>query len=231
MKESKKEREKMKREVDINEISDGKLYSLNDMVKVGCNDCQGCFACCQGMGTSVILDPLDIYRLSKHLHFTFTQLLEKSQIELNVVDGIILPNLKMAEPLERCSFLNKDGRCSVHEARPGICRLFPLGRYYEKEGFQYFLQVHECPKENKTKVKVKNWIDTPDVKKYETYILAWHNLLKKLEKLVETKEEVQVKQICLLLLQEFFVLPYDYEMDFYSQFWKKLEKFEKDCCL
>ena len=47
----------MKREVDLNEISDGRLYSSGDMVKVDCHDCEGCSACCQGMGNSIILDP------------------------------------------------------------------------------------------------------------------------------------------------------------------------------
>ncbi len=36
----------MKREIDWKEISDGKLYSLNDMVKADCGDCKGCSACC-----------------------------------------------------------------------------------------------------------------------------------------------------------------------------------------
>lgn len=217
----------MKREVDMNEISDGKLYGLNDMVKVGCNDCQGCSACCQGMGKSVILDPLDIYHLSKHLNCTFEQLMQ-DKIELNVVDGVILPNLKMAEPFETCAFLNEEGRCSIHAARPGICRLFPLGRFYENGGFQYFLQVHECPKENKTKVKVKNWIDTPDIKENEKYILEWHNLLKTLEKFIESgAEETQVKQINLYVLQQFFITPYDYKVDFYPQFWNRLEKMKE----
>ena len=30
--------DKMKREVDLNEISDGRLYSSGDMVKVDCHD-------------------------------------------------------------------------------------------------------------------------------------------------------------------------------------------------
>ena len=30
----------MKREVDLNEISDGRLYSSGDMVKVDCHDCE-----------------------------------------------------------------------------------------------------------------------------------------------------------------------------------------------
>lgn len=44
----------MKRNVDLNEISDGRLYSANDMVKVECGDCAGCSACCQNMGTPKI---------------------------------------------------------------------------------------------------------------------------------------------------------------------------------
>ena len=55
----------MKRNVDINEISDGRLYSSGDMVKADCHDCKGCSACCRGMGNSIILDPMDIWRLHR----------------------------------------------------------------------------------------------------------------------------------------------------------------------
>ena len=30
----------MEREIDLKEISDGKLYEANDMVKAGCDDCK-----------------------------------------------------------------------------------------------------------------------------------------------------------------------------------------------
>lgn len=75
---------------------DVRLYDLNDMVKVGCNDCKGCFSCCRGMGESIILDPYDIWQLETKLHTTFTELM-KDKIELHVTDGLILPNLKMQE--------------------------------------------------------------------------------------------------------------------------------------
>lgn len=32
----------MKRNIDLNEISDGRLYSSGDMVKADCHDCAGC---------------------------------------------------------------------------------------------------------------------------------------------------------------------------------------------
>ena len=38
----------MRREVTLEEISDGKLYDANDMVKADCQDCKGCFDCCTG---------------------------------------------------------------------------------------------------------------------------------------------------------------------------------------
>ena len=87
----------------MNEISDGKLYGSNDMVKADCGDCEGCSACCRGMGTSIVLDPLDVNRLACGLQMTFEELLSEN-VELNVVDGLILPNLKMVE--EKCGFLN-----------------------------------------------------------------------------------------------------------------------------
>lgn len=212
----------MERDVSLEEISDGKLYDLNDLVKMGCNDCKGCFACCQGMGNSIILDPLDIYGLTINLNLTFEELLA-DKIELNIVDGIIMVNLKMAEISERCSFLNGEGRCSIHTFRPGICRLFPLGRYYENHAFKYFFQVHECKKENKTKVKVRKWIDTPDLKSNERFIINWHFFLKDLQNIIKnTKDDNRIKEINMYVLNNFYIKSYDANMDFYLQFYDRL---------
>ena len=51
----------------LEEISDGKIYGLHDMVRAACNDCEGCHFCCEDMGDSIILDPLDVYLLQKNL--------------------------------------------------------------------------------------------------------------------------------------------------------------------
>ena len=132
----------MRREQTLEEISDGKLYDSNDMVKADCHDCEGCCDCCQGMGDSVILDPYDVHRLSVGLKKPVEQLLQEC-LELGVSDGNILPHLRMTGEKEQCVFLNKEGRCSIHAVRPGFCRLFPLGRLYEDGGFKYILQIHE----------------------------------------------------------------------------------------
>ena len=152
---------------DLMEISDGKLYSSNDMVKVGSHDCQGCSSCCQGMGDTIWLDPYDIFQLTTNLNKTFQELLLK-EVELHVEDGLVMPNIKMqGEVSSSCAFLNEEGRCGIHGFRPGFCRLFPLGRNYEDEKLTYFLLKEACPAKNKTKIKINKWLGVPRIKDYE----------------------------------------------------------------
>lgn len=222
----------MLRNVSLEEISDGRLYGLNDMAKLGCNDCSGCSSCCRGMGNTIVLDPYDVWRLTGGLGVSLQQLLA-GHLELNVVDGIILPNLKLAGDSEQCTFLNEAGRCSIHPYRPGICRLFPLGRYYEEDGFRYILQVNECEKQNRSKVKIRKWMDTPDMERYDAYIADWHAFLSKLRAKLEKEtlagassdaadEEASsqdlAKSISMYVLQQFYLLLYDTSRDFYSQY-------------
>ena len=209
----------MKRNVSLAEISDGRLYRGSDMVRADCHGCRGCYKCCTKMGYSVILDPCDIYRLQEGPGKGLSQLLEEEAAELHVVDGIILPNLKMKGRQERCAFLNQEGRCSIHASRPGICRLFPLGRYYENGDFRYFLQVNECPVQGRTKVRVSKWIDTPDQDKNHVFLCRWHGLLNDLEEAVAGREDSEeAKRLNLALLQVFFMKPYETDRDFYGQF-------------
>ena len=216
----------MRRQVDLAQISDGKLYDVNDMAKLGCQDCEGCSACCRGMGESIVLDPLDVFRISVYLDRCFEELLH-NEFELNVVDGIILPNLKMADD-NACSFLNEQGRCSIHVARPGICRIFPLGRFYENGDFKYFLQKDECAKKNRTKVKVGKWVDVADYEKNKAFIITWHYFLNDIEELMKEKDDDNFsKQCCLLVLRLFYMNPYDNDRDFYEQFDERMLKMKR----
>lgn len=217
----------MKRNVTLEEISDGNLYEANDMVKADCQDCKGCSDCCQGMGDTVILDPLDVHRLCAGLKKLPEELLG-SVVELGITDGNILPHLAMRGEQERCVFLNTEGRCSIHDIRPGFCRLFPLGRYYTEDGFKYILQIHECKKKNRSKIKVKKWLDTPDLKQYEKFVLDWHNFLLDVQEVFyETEDETLVKNLNMYVLSRFYYTPYKEEEDFYPQFYVRLEEAKK----
>lgn len=217
----------MKRNVTLEEISDGNLYEANDMVKADCQDCKGCSDCCQGMGDTVILDPLDVHRLCAGLKKSPEELVG-SVVELGITDGNILPHLAMRGEQERCVFLNTEGRCSIHDIRPGFCRLFPLGRYYTEDGFKYILQIHECKKKNRSKIKVKKWLDTPNLKQYEKFVLDWHNFLLDVQEVFyETEDETLIKNLNMYVLSRFYYTPYKEDEDFYPQFYVRLEEAKK----
>ncbi len=216
-----------------------RLYTARDMAKIGCDDCKGCSYCCQEMGESVVLTPFDICELTQHLGRSFDELME-DKIELYMTDGMVLPNLKMSGETkaygskEVCGFLNEEGRCSIHAFRPGLCRLFPLGRNYEikqvqtedgiKEikGFQYFIVKDSCPNLNGTKVKIEKWLETPNLKKNEEFITKWHYFCKdfqeEMQELLRAGEDEKVKKINLSMLELFYRKAYEKERDFYEQF-------------
>ena len=216
----------MERNWDLSEVSDGKIYGINDMVKAGCNDCRGCSDCCHNMGESIVLDPLDIYRMTKGLKCAFSDLMNQGFIELGIVDGLILPHMKMQEKNAACPFLNTEERCLIHAWRPGICRIFPLGRVYENHSFGYFLQVHECRMEPKTKVKVKQWIAADNIKEQERFVADWHYYLKDYQRAAMNGEltEDELKQVSMRILNTYYLAEYDSGQEFYEQYWVRREK-------
>ena len=217
-----------------------RLYTAKDMARIGCNDCRGCSYCCQEMGESVVLTPFDICELTWNLGKSFDALME-DKIELYMTDSMAMPNLKMTGEKEICGFLNKEGRCSIHDFRPGLCRLFPLGRNYEvrevettdgvKEvkGFQYFIVEDSCPRLNGTKVKIEKWLGIPNLKRYEAFITTWHYFCKdfqeKMQVLLEAGEDEKVKKINLSMLELFYRKPYEKGQDFYGQFEERMEMY------
>ena len=205
----------MRREGDLSSLTDGKLYRSSDMAKLGCNDCKGCSECCKGMGNSVVLDPYDVSQLSKGLGIPFVNMIGK-QVMLSVVDGLILPSLNMENETGVCLFLNEAGRCSIHAFRPGICRLFPLGRYYHEDGFSYVLMTGECKKENRTKVKIEKWIGESDIKSYEAFVLQWKKIL------TDTRKKIEIETTSLIQqqkMEEVFAVQKKISMEFLQTYY------------
>ena len=206
----------MLRNIDMSEVSDGRLYDENDMARVDTGGCAGCHICCTGMGDSILIDPLDIRNMSYITGMDFNMLLGRGYIELTVKDYLILPNVKMTGS-DMCPFLDEKFRCRIHSHRPSVCRLFPLGRIYENGDFKYFLQKNECQCDNKVKVKIKNWIGVDDVKRNHEFIIKYHDFLSEARKLIlERQDDAYTKNINLMILQQLFMQPYT-EENFYGE--------------
>lgn len=194
------------------------LYSANDMARLGCGDCAGCSACCRGMGQSIVLDPYDIYHLQAATGLTFGQLMQE-KVELHVEDGLILPSIRMQDDSDLCGFLDREGRCGIHNHRPGLCRLFPLGRNYDESGLKYFLLEDACRKQNRTKVKIRKWLGIEALPQYEGFLVTWHDLRREVqEQIAKRQEDGFTQKMNIKFLEVFYQNPYDIDQDFYEQF-------------
>ncbi len=192
----------------LEDIWDGRFYDREDMVRADCGGCAGCSSCCHGMGDTVVLDPYDCHQLVAGLSLAPAELLAQGKLALHVSQGVILPHLPMSGQEEACVFLDGSGRCTVHAFRPGFCRLFPLGRYYEDGGFRYFLQKDECVKKNRSKIRVSKWLGIPNLPRYEAWVSRWHQfLLSRQVELSACADEQKLRQKNLELLQTMYLTP------------------------
>ena len=177
------------------------------------------------MGDTIILDPLDVWRLGKACQMDFEGMLGE-RIELGFVDGAILPHLRLTEEGEGCTFLNSEGRCGIHPYRPGFCRIFPLGRYYHDGTFSYILQEGECKKGGRVKIKVRKWVDTPNVVRYDRYICDWHFFIRELGEVMQAVTKETASDLSLYILKLFYGknYPVDSYEDFYAEFDSRLSE-------
>ena len=226
----------MERNIAIEEISDGNTYHSRDVVAMGCNDCAGCSACCHEMCETIILDPYDIYQFELALSQSLEQMLSNNLVELGYMDGFILPHmmpvLSEDDEMPHCSFLSPTGRCGIHAYRPGFCRLFPLGRYYRDGSFTYIHQIHEChyPLEQRTPVRIREWLGIRMLSQYEDFVNEWHYFLKAVDGHFHMKEEgsKEKERICSYLLGLFYGVPYDTKQAFFPQFYERLNRAKKE---
>lgn len=107
----------------------------------------------------------------------------------------------------------------------GYLPCFSIGADLRGEQTGLFLQVDGCAKENRSKIKVSKWLDTPELKKNQQYLIDWHAFRKKIKSILgEMSDENQKKTITMFLLNTFYINPYDAEQDFYPQFYARLDR-------
>jgi len=102
-------------------------YYRNDAFSYQCNCCN---RCCRHKDIQV--NPFELLQIAKALGLTTTQI-------LNQFVQIDKPFLKQKSD-GSCAFLSMQG-CTIHSHRPGVCRIYPLGRLKDEDGTEYFIHL------------------------------------------------------------------------------------------
>ncbi len=126
--------------------------------------CQLCGQCCKGVENAVMLEPLDTYRICRKLReqgvvISGTEEMLAQYAEPFMITSVVpIYTVKAVGPEQACIFL-KDGRCSIYEARPRTCRIYPfsVGPGERGRDFQYELCLDRRRHYTGGTVSVKVW--------------------------------------------------------------------------
>lgn len=106
--------------------------------------CQRCGACCRDrISAPIILTGYDMYKLAGALGMRSTMdLIETRIVSVSqTAYGLPICVLSVTPEGACCLLVGKD--CAVHEAKPAVCALYPLGRVYDAEEGRYtYIQPH-----------------------------------------------------------------------------------------
>ena len=103
-------------------------------------------------------------------------------------------------PKGACPLLSADGRCSVHDCKPTVCALFPLGRVAinrtddqapgegEMPTIKYILNDHSCGSA-KTVNTVRSWLAKFGIPEQDEFYLLWNKVRMSLTPAVMKLEE------------------------------------------
>ncbi|MGL5717014.1 MAG: YkgJ family cysteine cluster protein [Paraclostridium sp.] len=196
--------------------------------------CEACGKCCTGRGNehSIIMSPVDIFRLAKGLGFSTDYVLKKhTKFHMGPTSGMPMLTISNKEKFDGtsiCTFLKaKDGRrlCSVQEFKPGACALYPLGRIASDDKVYYMNQLDGCNNKSKKGTathKVTDWVPNIDeteeaFKAHNDFIMELMDIIK-MPKFEECGLDGNMKGMFLSVFMTYMYSNYNTSEDFLVQF-------------
>lgn len=196
--------------------------------------CRRCGDCCRQIEDSIMLEPMDLYRLGRHLR-------EKGEpvegiedvisryAHPSLLDGnfpVMLMNTVDTDAVQVCAFLKAE-RCSVYEARPRVCRLYPFSAKPTESGggFQYFLCTERTHHFMGSAVQVKDWFWQNFSKEARAFLRTEYDAAPAIGQAIRRLGKERFQE---MLFQFLYYRYYNYDLDqpFLLQFRRNLAELE-----
>ncbi len=195
--------------------------------------CRLCGNCCRNLRGNLMPEQIDAYRLARFLR-------ERGEVEYmedfytrytypDMLEGFFPVFLiNTVDPDDSCVFL-KDGRCSVYEARPRVCRLYPFTAFPGQRGkaFHFF----QCMDNNSAhfsdgKILVKDWMYQNFSREDREFLTAESDTLIELGRLLKAMSTDGRKEN---LFQILYYRYYNYDLDqpFMPQYKENTEELKR----
>ena len=200
--------------------------------------CRRCGKCCIHQDT-ILFNARDIYNIARKKGMTMQQVIEAyTEVYIGRNSRIPVVHLLSNGPKGACPLL-ENGRCSVHDCKPTVCALFPLGRVVMGEKFgepienldkiqvKYIINDFSCGSAKRVNT-VLSWLDKFGIPEHDEYFLLWNKVCMSLTMTIVKLEEAKVSMPVLSMLWDaifqMLFLQYDVEQEFMPQFQAAADK-------
>lgn len=143
-------------------------------------ECKICGNCCRNRSQPILLTGADIYRIACALDITMMNAVEDNTVGY-IGETSHIPVLVLKERTDGSCRLLRKGRCSVHQNKPVVCALYPLGRFYDfrDKRFHYFVNHITCQPNRKDGKSwtLQEWLDKFKIEETEKMTQAWNRLI------------------------------------------------------
>lgn len=209
--------------------------------------CRKCGKCCKHQNT-ILFTPRDIFNIARKLQIPPEKVISE-YAETYIGDSSKVPIVHMVPrgKNEACPFL-VDSLCSIHDCKPTVCALFPLGRVavntelpeggLEDSNFEIELEVKYmfndpgCGSRKRVNT-VRDWLARFGIPEHDEFFLLWSKLLTMLHGMISKLEEHHVSSETLnLFWNAIFVslyLEYETSKEFLPQFQQTERKLSALC--
>ena len=189
-----------------------------------------CGNCCRNLrGNLLMPEQIDAYRLARFLRKRGEEDFYTRYTYPDMLEGFFpIFLINTVDPDDSCVFL-KDGRCSVYEARPRVCRLYPFTAFPGQRGkaFHFF----QCMDSNSAhfsdgKILVKDWMYQNFSREDREFLTAESGTLLELGRLLKAMSTDGRKEN---LFQILYYRYYNYDLDqpFMPQYKENTEELKR----
>lgn len=216
-----------------------------DKMKIGADEpfkfhCTQCGKCCINR-EDILLNPIDLYRAAKELKMTPEKFIEQ-YCETYLGNDSKMPIVRLLPrgSIKRCPLL-KDRKCSIHNAKPTVCAMFPIGRVVQIEAnaknhkpvtadqIQFIYTYPGCGDNMETHT-VREWFGEFGIPIEDEFFLRWQTVISILSPLLrrcieQFSTETADKIITLTYIKLY--LDYDMSKEFMPQFIENTSFIEK----
>lgn len=204
--------------------------------------CRRCGKCCKNQDT-ILFSPWDIFRIAKKIGKSpSTVVKDYTEVYIGPRSRIPVVHLLMQGKKNACPFLTEEGLCSIHDAKPTVCALYPLGRVVTSEApgealdsgtenIVHYILSGSCGSAKKTHT-VREWLASFGIPEHDEFFYLWTGMQLKLSRLICELEDkgVSIKALRPIWGVIFTSLytAYDTEQEFIPQFEQNTAKLLAD---